>query len=358
MILITVFTALAIVNSRKIISREGCPNGGLFCLLPMMLEVVDIAKTYPGADLGAVSYVSFKVRDNEVLALVGKSGSGKSTVLQIVAGLMRPDSGHVMFGGEVLENPEEQLIAGHKDIKMVFQDFQLKPNMTVSENVRYMLLQFDKDFQRDRTLELLDLCGIAELGNRKPSELSGGQRQRLSIACALAEEPKLLLMDEPFSNLDPITKQGLLIELVDIIKSEELSLIFVTHDTRDAMLVADKIAFLSGGELTQNDTVINIYQKPLTIEVAGFFGRINDVSEVTSSQNTYVRAEKMLVTNDTLGLRVKLIKSIFQGQNYLHECQSEKSGKHFFLYSSDKLTDQKNGIHLQFSPQDVLRFIE
>lgn len=321
-----------------------------------MLEAFNISKTYPGADLGAVNEVSFNVADNEIVALVGKSGSGKSTILQIVAGLMKSDHGKVLFNGVTLENPEEQLIAGHKDIKMVFQDFQLKPNMTVDENVKYMLLQFDKEYQKDRTEELLNLCGIAELGKRKPRELSGGQRQRLSIACALAEEPKLLLMDEPFSNLDPITKQGLLMELVDIIKSEALSLIFVTHDTRDAMLVADKVAFLSEGQLIQNDTTISIYTKPSTIEVAGFFGRINDVSEVTGIQNTYVRAEDILIDNSPDGLRLSLVRSIFLGKDYLHECRSEKTGKHFFLYSIEVLGEEGNDIYIQFHDNDILQF--
>lgn len=321
-----------------------------------MLEVINISKTYPGADFGAVNDVSFKVVDNEILALVGKSGSGKSTILQVVAGLMKPDEGKVLFNDQELENPEEQLIAGHKDIKMVFQDFQLKPNMTVEENVRYMLLQFDKTYQKVRTEELLQLCGIADLGERKPNELSGGQRQRLSIACALAEEPKLLLMDEPFSNLDPLTKQELLMELVDIIKSEELSLIFVTHDTRDAMFVADRIAFLSAGRLIQNDTVFNIYDKPSTIEIAGFFGRINDVSEVTGIPNTYVRAENIYMKDGADGLSLSVIKSIFLGDNYLLECRSEDTKKQFFLYVLDFSEGERNDICIQFDEGDILHF--
>ena len=321
-----------------------------------MLEVVKISKTYPGADFGAANDVSFKVVDNEILALVGKSGSGKSTILQVVAGLMKPDDGEVIFNEEVLENPEEQLIAGHKDIKMVFQDFQLKPNMTVVENVRYMLLQFDKNYQKERTEELLELCGIADLGERKPNELSGGQRQRLSIACALAEDPKLLLMDEPFSNLDPLTKQELLMELVDIIKSEKLSLIFVTHDTRDAMFVADKVAFLSDGQLIQNDTVPNIYNKPSTIEIAAFFGRINDISEVTGIPNTYVRAEDISISKGSDGLELCVLKSIFLGKNYLLECKSNRMGKQFFLYTLDFTEEEGINIYVNFKTKNILDF--
>lgn len=322
-----------------------------------MLEVINISKTYPGADLGAVNNVSFKVDDKEILGLVGKSGSGKSTILQIVAGLMKPDGGKVLFNGEQLENPEEQLIAGHKDIKMIFQDFQLKPNMTVEENVRYMLLQFDKAYQLERTNELLTLCGLSAFHKRKPNELSGGQKQRLSIACALAEDPKLLLMDEPFSNLDPLTKEDLLIELVDIVKSEELSLIFVTHDTRDAMFVADNLVFLSEGELAQNDSVNNIYKKPKNLEVAGFFGRMNDVSEVTDVAHTYVRAENLSVSDLPTGLPLKVLKSIFIGEKYLHECISERSGKYFFLYSHHNSLSEGDVIHVQFQDNEILQFV-
>lgn len=321
-----------------------------------MLEAKNISKTYPGEDYGAVIDVSLRLAENQILALVGKSGSGKSTMLQIIAGLMKPDQGSIAFKGALLENPEEQLIAGHHKIKVVFQDFQLKPNMTVEENVRYMLLQFDKAYQTERTEELLSLCNLSGYGTKKPKELSGGQKQRLSIARALADDPELLLMDEPFSNLDPLTKQDLLIELVDIVKSEGLGLIFVTHDTRDAMLIADQVAFLSGGELIQKDTTKQMYNHPFNLDIAKFFGRVNSVSEVTNEPNTYVRAESLrLGESFVFQFEVLIQKSVFLGDQYMLETIDDNTKCQYFLYSSeDMVTHQK--VLIGFNASDILRF--
>lgn len=322
-----------------------------------MLKVRNISKTYPGEDYGAVNNVSLDLIENEIVALVGKSGSGKSTMLQIIAGLMKADEGEVIFRGEVLENPDEQLIAGHSKIKVVFQDFQLKPNMTVEENVRYKLLQFDDVYQAERTSELLDLCNLSELAKRRPRELSGGQKQRLSIARALADDPELLLMDEPFSNLDPLTKQELLIELVEIVKSEGIGLIFVTHDTRDAMLIADRIAFLSGGELIQNDTVENIYKTPVNLEVAKFFSRINKVSHITGMPNSFVRAESLMPGKSfDYQVQVNLNRLIFLGDRYLIEADDMMSEHQYFFYTHDDFGYETKNLSIGFSASDVLRF--
>ncbi|OEK00624.1 hypothetical protein BFP97_03490 [Roseivirga sp. 4D4] len=322
-----------------------------------MLEVRNISKTYPGEDYGAVNKASLKVVENEIVALVGKSGSGKSTMLQIIAGLMRPDNGDIIFRGEPLENPDEQLIAGHSQIKVVFQDFQLKPNMTVEENVRYKLLQFDKAYQADRTKELLDLCNLSEFATRKPKELSGGQKQRLSIARALADDPELLLMDEPFSNLDPLTKQDLLIELVEIVKSEGLGLIFVTHDTRDAMLIADRIAFLSEGALIQNDTASNVYNWPINLEVAKFFSHMNDVSHITKEANSFLRAEFLrLGKGFDYEIQVDVRRLIFLGGTYLVEANDVELDRQYLFFISENLGLDESNISVGFNTKDVLRF--
>lgn len=322
-----------------------------------MLKAKNISKTYPGEDYGAVIDVSLNLAENEILALVGMSGSGKSTMLQIIAGLMKPDQGSIQFKDEHLVNPEEQLIAGHPKIKIVFQDFQLKPNMTVEENVRYKLLQFDKVYQTERTEELLSLCNLSEFASRKPKELSGGQKQRLSIARALADDPELLLMDEPFSNLDPITKQNLLIELVDIVKSEGLGLIFVTHDTRDAMLIADRVAFLSEGELIQNDTTRQTYNHPINLDIAQFFGRVNDVSEVTNEPNAYVRAEWLRLGDGfDFQFEVCIQKLIFLGDQYLLETIDEKTKEHYILFSREDMAAHQGKVLVGFNASEVLKF--
>ena len=282
-----------------------------------MLKVQNVHKKYPGEHYGAVVDISFELGSQEILAVVGKSGSGKSTLLRMLAGLMKPDSGIITFNGEPLENPEEQLIAGHEKIKMVFQDFQVKPNMTVAENVKYKLLHFTKAYQEERSEELLELCGIASLSNKMPNELSGGQNQRLSLARALADDPELLLMDEPFSNLDPIIKEDLLIELTDIVRKEGISLILVSHDVKDAMLISDHIAYIEAGELIQLESPEVIYNYPQNLSIAQFFGRVNDVSRMVKTSGAFIRAEDIQLSkeNDAFPIEVKAIK--FLGDRFL-----------------------------------------
>lgn len=318
-----------------------------------MLKVDNISKTYPGERFGALNEISLIVEKNEILALVGKSGSGKSTLLQIISGLMKPDRGRVIFKGQLLENPEEQLIAGHKDIKMVFQDFQVKPNMTVEENINYKLLQFEKDYREQRCDELIEVCNLTNLKSKKPNELSGGQRQRLSIARALADDPELLLMDEPFSNLDPLTKEELLIEVMDIVRHEELSLIFVTHDTRDAMFIADRIAFVSEGSLIQNGTSYEVYKTPKNLQIAQFFGRVNDVSSIVNVKNSFVRAEDMMLVDKAGKLDLKVVRSIYLGDRYLNEGHDSKEISYFF-YSSVELRISGFRVNLNFLRENVL----
>lgn len=239
------------------------------------LVVHKISKAYPGESLGAVNELSFTMEAGEILSFVGESGSGKSTLLRMLAGLLKPDSGEISFQGKTLENPEEQLIAGNSAIKMVFQDFDLMPNMTLAENLRYPLLSYNKAYANERVSELLRLCGIEELAGRLPRELSGGQQQRVALARALADEPELLLMDEPFSQLDPVNKSQLLREVLRILKVARVGLVFVTHDTRDALMISDQIGFLKEGKLIQQGCPEALYRRPENLDIARFFGPIN-----------------------------------------------------------------------------------
>jgi iron(III) transport system ATP-binding protein len=247
-----------------------------------MLQVRNISKTYPGENLGAVNDVSLNVDRGEIISIIGQSGCGKTTLLRIIAGLMKPDDGSVSINGEGLLNPEEQLIAGHSAIKMVFQNYDLKPNMTVEENIGYMLLDYDSTYKSEKTAQLLELCGLAQFRNREPRELSGGQQQRLSLARALADEPDLLLMDEPFSNIDPISKRNLLLEIERITKELEVAIVFVSHDTQDALMISDRVGFMQEGQLLEINTPEGLYKHPKSLSAAKFLGILNqfDVQEL------------------------------------------------------------------------------
>ena len=311
----------------------------LFCM-SHFLSVDQVSKAYPGERLGAVNALSFAMEEGEIQSFVGKSGSGKSTLLRMLAGLLKPDEGSIHFQGVQLEDPGEKLIAGHPAIKMVFQDFELMPNMTVAENLKYPLLTYDKDFQKERVAELLTLCGISNFAQKLPRELSGGQQQRVALARALADEPALLLMDEPFSQLDPVNKSNLLRDVLAILKSEGVALVMVTHDTRDALMISDRIGFWEEGYLLQNDRPAVIYNQPSNRTIAGFFGHVNEltidalqkqVPDVTHLEipadavSAGIRAEdvRLFSAEGVPTLEVKVEEVLYLGHYYQVRCSWE-----------------------------------
>lgn len=337
-----------------------------------ILSVHTVSKAYPGEKLGAVNNVSFEMQAGEVLSFVGESGSGKSTLLHMLAGLLKPDVGEIVFQGIPLENPEEQLIAGNSGIKMVFQDFDLMPSMTVAENLRYPLLVYDKEYTKERVQELLELCNIEDLAARLPNELSGGQQQRVALARALADEPELLLMDEPFSQLDPINKSQLLREVLRIIKAAGVGLVFVTHDTRDALMISDRIAFLKAGVLEQEGSPIELYRNPGNLEIARFFGDINvfyekeideylpalkKQLEMRKAKAIGVRAEN--VTLETKAGDISLLISeqqvFFLGDRFTIEGEL-KGGKVIVLETNHSPLKTKGDILVSFCLQELLYF--
>ena len=271
------------------------------------------------------------MKKGEIVSFVGASGSGKSTLLKMIGGLISLENGTIHFRGKELEKPEDKLIPGEEGIKMVFQDLRLMPNHTVEENIKYPLLLFDKAYQKERVEELLEVCHLQEFRKRLPRELSGGQQQRLALAKTLAEEPALLLMDEPFSNLDPIVKSKLIVDVSEIIRNQQLSLIMVTHDTQDALMLSDKIGFMSEGKLVQYDSPLNIYNEPKSIEIATFFGTINIFNsqefqqffgenlEIGKDQRIVIRAESFQTKFESgmLMLEGVVQGSFFKGAEYL-----------------------------------------
>lgn len=213
------------------------------------IEVKNLKAAYTGKTV--LNNINFSVKKGEILAVVGESGVGKSTLLNIIAGLMEPNTGEIIFENKVLEGPKSKLIAGHLEIKLVAQDYKLNPNFTVYENIAYSLRTYTKAFQNERVSELLAAFGIVDLREKLPKQISGGEKQRTAIAKAIADVPKVLLLDEPFSNLDNINKQKLKQSMSQLIRNEGIACIFVTHDLLDALQVADEIGVLFEGKLLE-----------------------------------------------------------------------------------------------------------
>lgn len=222
--------------------------------------------------------VSLNLVPGEILAIIGRSGSGKSTLIRILAGLLEADQGDVLFNGTPLEGPDKRLVPGYEEIRLVHQDFQLKHKMTVRENIRYELLAYEKAYQEERIQGLLQLCGIGHLEHNDIALVSGGEKQRVAIARAMATEPDILLMDEPFSNLDLNTKYTLLDELKHIASSTDTAIILITHDARDAMEIADRLIVLDEGKVIREGTPEALYHHPRFARVAELIGFYNTIS--------------------------------------------------------------------------------
>lgn len=243
-----------------------------------IIELSHIRKRYRNAKKFAVDDVSFALNKGEILALVGESGSGKTTLLRLIAGLEHPDSGNMRLGGEIIVNGQKSLPANKRKTGMVFQDYALFPHLTIFENVGFGLSGLRKKEIELRVYETLELTGLKEDIKKYPHQLSGGQQQRVALARALAPRPMLLLMDEPFSNLDTILRDQVREEVQQIIKSVGITAILVTHDTKDAFSTADKIAVMLEGKLLQIDTPDALYNEPSSTYVAELFGKSNNLA--------------------------------------------------------------------------------
>jgi ABC-type sugar transport system ATPase subunit len=223
-----------------------------------MLKLKKITKSYN--ENIVVKNISIEVNSGEILVIVGESGSGKTTLLNMISGNIMPDSGVLSVDNQEINLFFNRLIKELPNIKLVPQDYRLKPEHKIWENIDLSLTQYTAEYRHERVAELLELCGITAIKDKKPREVSGGEKQRTAIARAIAEEPSVLLLDEPFSNLDAINKTHLRSKIVEIIKQENIACILVTHDLLDAFLVADRIAIMHKGEILKIDSPKNILE--------------------------------------------------------------------------------------------------
>ena len=215
-----------------------------------IIEIEGLSKSYDGKKK-ALKNCNFSLEKGEICAIVGESGSGKTTLLRLIAGLERPSGGCIKINGQLVSSDSQITPPQKRQIGMVFQDYALFPHMTVEQNIGFGL----KNPQKKEIHDLLLLIKMSSYAKSYPSQLSGGQEQRVALARTLALKPNLLLLDEPFSNLDVGLKSDLRKEIQSIAKELNTSLIFITHDLYDAIEIADKIIFLKDGVMLQNSPV-------------------------------------------------------------------------------------------------------
>lgn len=248
-----------------------------------LIKLEHISKKYRSGDKFAVDNVSFSLNRGEILALVGESGSGKTTLLRLIAGLEHPEKGQITIDDKIIVSGSKSVKPNKRKTGMVFQDYALFPHLTIFENVAFGLKGLSKTESKKRVVETIELTGLKEDIKKYPHQLSGGQQQRVALARALAPRPELLLMDEPFSNLDTILRDQVREEVRQIIKSMGITAILVTHDTKDAFSTADKIAVMLDGKLLQMDTPDALYNNPSSIYVAELFGKSNNVEAIVEA---------------------------------------------------------------------------
>lgn len=236
-----------------------------------LLSIEGIHLSYAGKNV--VNNISCQLQPGEIGCLLGPSGCGKTTLLRAVAGFEPVRSGKILLGDKEISRPGWSLVPEKRSIGMVFQDFALFPHLNVEKNIAFGINHLPAQKRRNRIHELLDLVGLPEYANSYPHQLSSGQQQRVAIARALAPRPQLLLLDEPFSNLDVELRETLARQVRDILRHEGLSAILVTHDQLEAFAFADSIHVISDGRIMQRGTGYQLYYEPANRFVAEFIGQ-------------------------------------------------------------------------------------
>jgi len=313
----------------------------------MFLALSEIRVQFPGASQAAVDGVTLGLAAGDIGVLIGPSGCGKTTLLRAVAGLEPIHHGSISLEREMISSPDAQVPPENRRMGMVFQDYALFPHLDVTRNVDFGIRHLDTARRHARVGEVLDLVGLDGMQSRYPHELSGGQQQRVALARALAPKPRLLLLDEPFSNLDIELRERLAHELRGILKVAGATALFVTHDQLEAFAIGDVIGVMHQGELQQWDDAYTIYHRPATRFVAEFIGhgvfipaqlslgdgevvvqtplgRLHDVGECPlPSAYEDGRCEMLLraddiIHDDASPIKGQIVRKAFRGSEFLY----------------------------------------
>ena len=238
-----------------------------------LIRLQNVNKNY--GQTRAVIDLDLIIPKSAITVLLGRSGCGKTTTLRLIAGLEKPDSGDIWIGDQQVSGGSKWVSATQRKIGMVFQDYALFPHLSVAQNIGFGIPKLSAAVRKSRTADLLDLVGLAGMEDRYPHQLSGGQQQRVALARALAPSPDVILLDEPFSNLDASLRQAMREEVRRILHESNVTTVFVTHDQEEALRLADELVVMEGGHVLQRGAPEDVYRYPASMQVAQFLGKVN-----------------------------------------------------------------------------------
>ncbi len=313
-----------------------------------MLELDSIFFTY--IDNPVIKNVSFSVSKGNNVAIIGESGSGKSTLLKLIYGLYDLNQGEIRYNDKLILGPKYNLIPGEDCVKYLAQDFDLMPYISVEENVGKFLSNIYKDIKKARVAELLELVEMTEFAKVKAKNLSGGQQQRVALARVLALEPEILLLDEPFSQIDSFRKNKLRRNIFSYLKEKQISCIVATHDSIEALSFSDETIVIKNGKIVVKDTPKKLFTDPLNSYVASLFGEVNQIPTswlypLNSNAETLLIYPHQLRIVENSKLAVTVRHSYFKGSHYLIESVF-KNETVFFDATSDLQIGKKVCLNL------------
>ena len=311
----------------------------------MFLKVKDLKKYYNQKE-PLIKNLNFSVNKGDIISFIGESGSGKTTFLKCLAGLEKINSGSIELNGNILNNENSFVEPNKRKIGFVFQDYPLFPHLNVLENIS---INLEKNFF-SKIDYILDLTNLKHLKKRFPDQLSGGEQQRVCLARALVREPELLLLDEPFSNLDSNIKATIQEEIHKIIKETKTTTILVTHDISDTFNISDKILIFKAGILQQYDNPVSMYCNPVNCYCAKILGDLNQIN--INKKTFYLRPEKIRLSEKSK-FSGTVEKSLFSGKEYKISANIDGD---IWVFFNDFSLEKNQKIYLDFKNEDLLEF--